>query len=179
VIEPTADGPENAEGYQSDAVYVLSFVSQWTADSRNRFCNRYFISRPRYIPPDYDGPHYSSHLYSDGRCFGALCGSRLQRGIVVMFAIGAVMAIGYFLTVELTIVADQVSGYSDNIGNKLGALEKPSPPWLQHLKYAVGYSAPDSQGRSRPASPNVIQMTPFPQRCLRTCALLCRFSTGC
>jgi hypothetical protein len=28
---------------------------------------------------------------------------------------------------ELTAVADKVSGYSDNIGNKLGALEKTSP----------------------------------------------------
>ena len=57
--------------------------------------------------------------------------------LVVLVALGAVAAIGYFLSVEMTAIADKVSGYSDNIGNKLGVLEKTSPPWLQHLKYAL------------------------------------------
>ncbi len=67
------------------------------------------------------------------RCFGRL----LSAALVVLIAIGAISAIGYFLTIELTSVADQVAGYSDNIGNKLAALEKTTPPWLQHIKDAV------------------------------------------
>src|SRR5260370_28197830 len=46
-------------------------------------------------------------------------------------------AIGYFLTIELKQVDDQVSEYSANIGNKIAALEKNTPPWLQHVKDAV------------------------------------------
>ncbi len=67
------------------------------------------------------------------RYFGRL----LSVALVVILAVGVISAIGYFLTVELTSVADQVAGYSDNIGNKLAALEKTTPPWLQHIKDAV------------------------------------------
>lgn len=54
------------------------------------------------------------------RFVGRVCSAAL----VVVLAIGVIAAIGYFLTVELTQVADQVAGYSDNIGNKLAALRK-------------------------------------------------------
>ena len=57
--------------------------------------------------------------------------------MVVLLVIGFIGAMGYFLTIELTAVADQVSEYSDNIGNKIAALEKNTPPWLQHVKDAV------------------------------------------
>ncbi len=67
------------------------------------------------------------------RYFGRL----ISAALVVLVVIGAISAIGYFLTIELTTVADQVSGYSENIGNKLAALEKTTPPWLQHIKDAV------------------------------------------
>ena len=67
------------------------------------------------------------------RFVGRLCSAAL----VVFLAVGVLVALGYFLTVELTEVADQVAGYSDNIGNKLATLETTSPPWLQHLKYAL------------------------------------------
>jgi predicted PurR-regulated permease PerM len=92
-----------------------------------------------------------------------MVGRFFSAALIVLLAIGAVTAIGYFLTVELMVVADKVSGYSDNIGNKLGALEKTSPPWLQHLQYALS----DIQRRVRkdasaPASHNVIQATPVP-----------------
>jgi predicted PurR-regulated permease PerM len=79
------------------------------------------------------------------RYFGRLIGAAL----VVLLVIAAVSAMGYFLTIELTDVADQVAGYSDNIGNKLAALEKVSPPWLQHIKEAVT----DVQRRVENASP--------------------------
>jgi len=67
------------------------------------------------------------------RYFGRL----ISAALVVLVVIGAISAIGYFLTMELTNVADQVAGYSENIGNKLAALEKNTPPWLQHIKDAV------------------------------------------
>lgn len=79
------------------------------------------------------------------RYFGRLFGAAL----VVLLAVGALTAIGYFLTIELTNVADQVSGYSDNIGNKLAALEKTTPLWLQHIKEAVS----DVQRRMESANP--------------------------
>ena len=73
-------------------------------------------------------------------------GRFFSAALVVLVALGAVAAVGYFLSVEMTAVADEVSGYSVNIGNKLGALEKTSPPWLQHLKHAVS----DVQHRVQP-----------------------------
>lgn len=65
------------------------------------------------------------------------CGRLISAAIVVLLVIGFISAMGYFLTIELTEVADQVSEYSDNIGNKLATLEKTTPPWLQHVKEAV------------------------------------------
>ncbi len=76
-------------------------------------------------------------------------GRLISAALVVLVAIGAISAIGYFLTIELTTVADQVAGYSDNIGNKLAALEKATPPWLQHIKDAVS----DVQRRVESANP--------------------------
>jgi predicted PurR-regulated permease PerM/methanogenic corrinoid protein MtbC1 len=65
------------------------------------------------------------------------CGRFVSAALVVLLVIGFISAMGYFLTIELTQVADQVSDYSDNIGNKLAALEKTTPPWLEHVKDAV------------------------------------------
>jgi predicted PurR-regulated permease PerM len=81
--------------------------------------------------------------------------------LVVVLAIGTLSATGYFLNAELTAVADKVAGYSSNIGDKLGALEKSSPPWLRHLKYALS----DIKQRAQPATPasvapHVIQALP-------------------
>ncbi|HZC45797.1 MAG TPA: AI-2E family transporter [Candidatus Acidoferrum sp.] len=76
-------------------------------------------------------------------------GRLISAALVVLLAIGVISAIGYFLTVELTSVADQVAGYSDNIGNKLAALEKNTPPWIQHIQEAVT----DVQRRVQSANP--------------------------
>jgi predicted PurR-regulated permease PerM/methanogenic corrinoid protein MtbC1 len=73
----------------------------------------------------------------------------LSAALVVLLVIGALGALGYFLAVELTAVVDNVAGYSDNIGNKLAALEKVSPSWLRHLRYAVS----DIQRRVETTSP--------------------------
>jgi predicted PurR-regulated permease PerM len=64
-------------------------------------------------------------------------GQFVSAALVVLAAITAVGAIGYFLTVELTSVAVEVAGYSDNIGTKLAALEKSTPSWLQRVKRGV------------------------------------------
>ena len=77
------------------------------------------------------------------------CGRFISAAIVVLLVIGFIAALGYFLTIQLTAVADQVSEYSDNIGNKIAALEKNTPPWLQHVKEAVT----DVQRRVESANP--------------------------
>src|SRR3984957_15612690 len=77
------------------------------------------------------------------------CGRFISAALVVLLVIGFIGAMGYFLTIELTAVADQVSEYSDNIGNKIAALEKNTPPWLQHVKEAVT----DVQRRVESANP--------------------------
>ncbi len=78
-----------------------------------------------------------------------LFGRFISAAIVVLLVIGFIGAMGYFLTVQLTGVADQVSEYSDNIGNKLAALQKNTPQWLQHVKDAVT----DVQRRVESANP--------------------------
>jgi predicted PurR-regulated permease PerM/methylmalonyl-CoA mutase cobalamin-binding subunit len=93
------------------------------------------------------------------RYFGRL----ISAALVVLVVIGAISVIGYFLTIELTTVADQVAGYSDNIGNKLAALEKTTPPWLQHIKDAVS----DVQRRvastnPAPRQPREVMAIPVP-----------------
>jgi predicted PurR-regulated permease PerM/methylmalonyl-CoA mutase cobalamin-binding subunit len=77
------------------------------------------------------------------------CGRFISAATVVLLVIGFISAMGYFLTIQLTGVADQVSEYSDNIGNKLAALEKNTPSWLQHVNEAVT----DVQRRVEGANP--------------------------
>jgi len=51
---------------------------------------------------------------------------------------------GYLLTIELTAVAGQVAGYSDNIGNKLAALEKKYAAMdpTYHRNFSIACRAP-------------------------------------
>ena len=65
-------------------------------------------------------------------------GSLISAALVVLAAVVSLVAVGYFLTVELTEVAVEVSGYSDNIAGKLSALEKGTPLWLQQVESGVG-----------------------------------------
>jgi predicted PurR-regulated permease PerM/methanogenic corrinoid protein MtbC1 len=65
-------------------------------------------------------------------------GSLISAALVVLAAVVALVAVGYFLTIELTEVAVEVSGYSDNIAVKLSALEKGTPLWLQRVESGVG-----------------------------------------
>ena len=64
-------------------------------------------------------------------------GRFLSAALVVLIALAAIVAVTYFLTVELTEIADQVSSYSSNIANKLVALEGHEPEWLRHTQNAV------------------------------------------
>jgi len=56
---------------------------------------------------------------------------------VVLIAISAIGVVGYFLTVELTSVAVEVAGYSDNIANKLASLQESTPSWLRSIEGGV------------------------------------------
>jgi predicted PurR-regulated permease PerM/methylmalonyl-CoA mutase cobalamin-binding subunit len=66
-----------------------------------------------------------------------LVGRFFAAALVVLTGVAVLVTVGYFTTLELTAVADEVAGYSDNIGNKLASIEKSTPPWLQHIEYAV------------------------------------------
>ncbi len=63
-------------------------------------------------------------------------GRFLSSAIVVIAGMLAIAGIFYFLTVELTSVAVEVSSYSSNIAAKLAHLEKSTPAWLRDLEGA-------------------------------------------
>ena len=64
-------------------------------------------------------------------------GRFVSAALVVVLAITAIGAIGFFLTVELTSVAVEVAGYSDNIAAKLARLQGSTPAWLQTIEDGV------------------------------------------
>src|ERR1019366_6213655 len=66
------------------------------------------------------------------KVIGRLAGTAL----VVLGAIAMVGAIGYFLTTELTSVADDLADYSTNIAAKLTAIQKYTPGGLQRIERA-------------------------------------------
>lgn len=45
--------------------------------------------------------------------------------------------IGYFLTVELTSTAVQITDYTDNIAAKITALRGSTPEWLQRIEDGI------------------------------------------
>jgi predicted PurR-regulated permease PerM len=61
----------------------------------------------------------------------------VSAALVVLIAISAIGVIGYFLTVELTSVAVEVAGYSDNIATKLATLQGSTPTWLRRIEDGV------------------------------------------
>jgi len=64
-------------------------------------------------------------------------GRFVSAALVVLIAIGVLGATGYFLMVELTSVAVDVAGYSNNIATKLAAIEGSTPSWLQRIEDGV------------------------------------------
>ena len=66
-----------------------------------------------------------------------LVGRFVSAALVVVLVISAIGAIGFFLTVEITSVAVEVAGYSDNIAAKLGSLQGSTPVWLKTIEDGV------------------------------------------
>jgi predicted PurR-regulated permease PerM/methanogenic corrinoid protein MtbC1 len=64
-------------------------------------------------------------------------GRFLSAALMVGLAITAIGAIGFFLTVQLTSVAVEVAGYSNNIAAKLTRLQGSTPAWLQTVEDGV------------------------------------------
>ena len=82
------------------------------------------------------------------RFLGRFIGSAL----VVIVAISIVVSIGYFVTLQLTSVAVRVTDYTDNIANKIAALQGGTPFWLQRVEDGVK----DVQQRLHPPIPSRI-----------------------
>jgi len=64
-------------------------------------------------------------------------GSFVSAAMVVVTAITIVAGIGYFVTVELTSVAVQVTDYTDNIASKLTALKGSTPEWMVRVQDGI------------------------------------------
>lgn len=64
-------------------------------------------------------------------------GRFVSAALVVVLGITAIGVMGLFLTVELTSVAVEVAGYSDNIAAKLGSLQGSTPAWLQTIESGI------------------------------------------
>jgi predicted PurR-regulated permease PerM len=82
--------------------------------------------------------------------------------LVVITAISFVVSIGYFLTLELTSVAVQVTNYTDNIASKITALRGSTPEWLQRIEEGVKdveqqLQPLTSRRTTRPSVPTVVQ----------------------
>jgi predicted PurR-regulated permease PerM/methylmalonyl-CoA mutase cobalamin-binding subunit len=90
-------------------------------------------------------------------------GRLASAALVVLVVIGVISAIGYFLTIELTTAAVRVSEYSDNIGNKLAALEKSTPEWLQQIRWAVSeVKQRVEEANPAPRQPRTVMALPVP-----------------
>jgi predicted PurR-regulated permease PerM/methanogenic corrinoid protein MtbC1 len=93
-------------------------------------------------------------------------GDLISAALVVLAAVVALIAVGYFLTVELTEVAVEVSSYSDNIAVKLSALEKGTPLWLQRVEHGVGdvqqrlQETNHKKGKRKPATVQTLSTSP-------------------
>jgi len=64
-------------------------------------------------------------------------GSFVSAALVVVAAVTIVVGIGYFVTVELTAVAVQVTDYTDNIATKLTTLRGSTPAWMVRVQDAI------------------------------------------
>ena len=95
-----------------------------------------------------------------------LVGRFVSSTLIVVAVISLIGALGYFLTVELTSVAVEMTEYSDNIADKLSKLEASTPEWLQRIEWGVKNVERQVQ-RSGPRVPKVrtppiVQTQPAP-----------------
>jgi predicted PurR-regulated permease PerM/methylmalonyl-CoA mutase cobalamin-binding subunit len=97
--------------------------------------------------------------------------SRLERfvgafasaALVVAATVTVVFGIGYFVTVELTSVAVQVTDYTDNIATKLTALKGTTPEWLRRVQDGVKdveRQLSDQSSRSKRSTPAKVVQAP-------------------
>src|SRR5271168_4275310 len=77
-------------------------------------------------------------------------GRFMSAALVMVVSVTAVGALIYFLTVELTTVAVDVAGYSDNIAAKVNALKGETPAWLQRVENGVEAVEEQIQTKSTP-----------------------------
>jgi len=90
-----------------------------------------------------------------------LLGHLAGTALVVLGAIAMVGAIGYFLTTELTAVADELTDYSSNIAAKLTAIQKNTPSSLQRIEGAIQDVQKQVQRTSKtPPKPRTVQAVP-------------------
>jgi predicted PurR-regulated permease PerM/methanogenic corrinoid protein MtbC1 len=90
-------------------------------------------------------------------------GRLVSAALIVLAAVVALIAAGYFVSVELTEVAVEVSGYSHNIAQKLSALEKSTPSWLERVQHNVGdvqQELQDSNRKRGKRNPTIVQTMP-------------------
>lgn len=90
-----------------------------------------------------------------------LLGHLAGTALVVLGAIAMVGAIGYFLTTELTAVADELTDYSPNIASKLASIQKSMPSSLQRIEGAIDDVQKQLQRTSKtPPKPRTVQAVP-------------------
>jgi predicted PurR-regulated permease PerM/methanogenic corrinoid protein MtbC1 len=90
-------------------------------------------------------------------------GRFLSAALVLIVAIATIGGLIYFLTVELTSVAVDVAGYSDNIAAKLNALKGETPQWMQRVEDGVAAVEQQIQTKDKTLhgrKPSVVQAAP-------------------
>ena len=93
-------------------------------------------------------------------------GNFVSAALVVIAAVTIVVGIGYFLTVELTAVAVQVTDYTDNIATKLSSLKGSTPEWMVRVEDAikeVEEQISDVTPRARRSKPTSVVQVPATQ----------------
>ncbi|MGA2411904.1 MAG: AI-2E family transporter [Candidatus Binataceae bacterium] len=92
-----------------------------------------------------------------------LLGRFLSAALVLIVSLTAVGGLIYFLTVELTAVAVDVAGYSNNIAAKVNELKQGTPQWFQRVENGVAAVEQQIQTKSTPLGPRkatVVQTAP-------------------
>src|SRR5713101_7259883 len=64
-------------------------------------------------------------------------GRLASSALIVIAVVSSLVAVVYFLTVQLTSVAVEMTDYSDNIGAKLSKLATSTPEWLKRIESGV------------------------------------------
>jgi predicted PurR-regulated permease PerM/methanogenic corrinoid protein MtbC1 len=64
-------------------------------------------------------------------------GRLISATLLVVIALAGVILLAYFLSVELTSVAVELTAYSDNIADKLSSLQHKTPQWLLQVEDSV------------------------------------------